>query len=90
MAKIMAFPELDRQWTGPALFLAGGESDYVRPEHRDVIRALFPKARFARIPGAGHWLHAERPREFEAAVRAFLNADREAETGPAGGRARGA
>lgn len=26
----------------------------------------------ARIPGAGHWLHAEKPREFEAALRAFL------------------
>ena len=36
--------------------------------------ALFPAARFAKIPGAGHWLHAEKPREFEAAVRAWLEA----------------
>jgi esterase len=43
------------------------------PEHRDRIRALFPAARFAKIPGAGHWLHAEKPREFEAAVAAFLD-----------------
>lgn len=57
---------------GPALFLAGADSDYVRPEHRPRIRALFPRAVIARIPGAGHWLHAEKPREFEAAVRAFL------------------
>lgn len=57
---------------GPALFLAGAQSDYVRPEHRPAIRALFPRAAIARLPGAGHWLHAERPREFEAAVRAFL------------------
>ncbi|MFC6687251.1 alpha/beta fold hydrolase [Jhaorihella thermophila] len=90
MARIMSFPELGRRWDGPALFLAGAESGYVRPEHRDAIRALFPKARFARIPGAGHWLHAERPREFEAAVRAFLNADPAEENGPAGGQARGA
>ncbi|NVO57188.1 alpha/beta fold hydrolase [Rhodobacteraceae bacterium B1Z28] len=74
MPKIMAFPQLDGPWDGPALFLSGGASDYVLPEHRDKIRALFPRARFARIPGAGHWLHAEKPREFEAAVRAFLNA----------------
>lgn len=59
-------------WPGKALFLAGALSDYVRPEHRAGIRALFPQAVIARIPGAGHWLHAEKPREFEAAVRAFL------------------
>ncbi|WP_171232492.1 alpha/beta fold hydrolase [Ruegeria sp. HKCCA4812] len=74
MPNIMGFPELDAQWQGPALFLSGGESDYVLPEHRAKIRALFPGARFAKIPGAGHWLHAEKPREFEAAVRTFLNA----------------
>jgi esterase len=39
-----------------------------------VIRALFPKARFAKIPGTGHWLHAEKPREFEETVRVFLDA----------------
>lgn len=74
MPQIMGFPELDASWDGPALFLSGGDSDYVRPEYRDLIRALFPTAKFAKIPAAGHWLHAEKPREFEAAVRAFLNA----------------
>ena len=74
MPEIMSFPEVDATWDGPSLFLTGAESDYVRPEHRERIKALFPKARFARIPGAGHWLHADKPREFEAAVRVFLNA----------------
>jgi len=46
----------------------------VRREDRDVILARFPNARFAKIPGAGHWLHAEKPRAFEANARAFLNA----------------
>lgn len=59
-------------FAGPALFLAGALSDYIRPEHRPLIKALFPQAKQAKIPGAGHWLHADRPREFEAAVRAFL------------------
>lgn len=62
------------RFDGPVLFLSGAESTYVRPEHRERIMALFPAARFAKIPGAGHWLHAEKPREFEAAVRAFLSA----------------
>lgn len=74
MPSIMSFPEQTGHWDGPALFLTGADSDYVRPEHRDRIRALFPAARFAKIPGAGHWLHADKPREFEAAARAFLNA----------------
>ncbi|WP_299082635.1 alpha/beta fold hydrolase [uncultured Ruegeria sp.] len=74
MPNIMGFPKLEAAWDGPALFLSGGASDYVLPEHRDKVRSLFPGARFAKIPGAGHWLHAEKPREFEAAVRTFLNA----------------
>ncbi|NIZ14032.1 alpha/beta fold hydrolase [Phaeobacter sp. HF9A] len=73
MAHIVGFPEVSGAWAGPALFLTGANSDYVIPAYRDRIKALFPKARFAKIPGAGHWLHAEKPREFEAAVRAFLN-----------------
>ncbi|EPX85431.1 alpha/beta fold hydrolase [Salipiger mucosus] len=73
MDKIMGFPEVSGQFDGETLFLSGAESDYVQPEHRERIRALFPEARFAKLPGAGHWLHAEKPRDFEAAVRAFLD-----------------
>ncbi len=75
MPHIMSFPTFQSEHAGPTLFLAGAESDYVEPDHRPQIKALFPKARFARIPGAGHWLHADKPREFEAAIRAFLRAD---------------
>lgn len=74
MPDIMSFPETEAQWQGSVLFLSGGNSDYVRREDRDVILARFPNARFAKIPGAGHWLHAEKPRAFEANARAFLNA----------------
>ncbi|KPQ07838.1 MAG: putative hydrolases or acyltransferases (alpha/beta hydrolase superfamily) [Rhodobacteraceae bacterium HLUCCA12] len=60
-------------YSGPALFFSGGASDYVRPEHRARIKALFPKARMAKLPGAGHWLHAEQPRAFEQTLRVFLD-----------------
>ncbi len=73
MDRITGWPGTGGRFDGPALFLTGALSDYVRPEHRDVIKPLFPQAKFAKIPGAGHWLHAERPREFEAAVRTFLD-----------------
>ncbi|VDC33088.1 alpha/beta fold hydrolase [Pseudogemmobacter humi] len=74
MAKIVGWPGTEGRFDGPALFLTGGDSHYVRPEHRETIRALFPQARFAKIPGTGHWLHAEKPREFEETLRVFLNA----------------
>lgn len=72
---VTGWPGHDGRFEGPTLFLTGAESDYVNPEHREHIRELFPKARFARIPGAGHWLHAQKPREFEASVRVFLEAN---------------
>jgi esterase len=74
MPKIVGWPTTAGHFDGPTLFLTGAESSYVRPEHRETIRALFPKVRFAKIPGAGHWLHAEKPREFEETVRVFLQA----------------
>lgn len=74
MPKIMSFPDTTDTWDGAVLFLTGGMSDYVRPEHRDLIRDRFPKARFAKIPDAGHWLHADKPRAFETTVRIFLDA----------------
>ena len=74
MPKIVGWPGTGGSFPNPALFLTGALSTYVRPEHRETIRALFPKARFAKIPDAGHWLHAEKPREFEETVRVFLEA----------------
>ncbi|WP_147111187.1 alpha/beta fold hydrolase [Tateyamaria sp. syn59] len=74
MPAILGFPEVTGQFEGPTLFLSGGQSDYVRPDHRPTIRALFPAARFVKIPKAGHWLHADDPRAFEGTVRAYLDA----------------
>jgi len=74
MQKTVGWPGTEGEFSGPTLFLTGAESDYVTPEARPEIKALFPKARMAKIPGAGHWLHADKPREFEAAVKAFLTA----------------
>ena len=73
MPNILSFPDMTgKHYDGPALFLSGADSDYVKREYRNEIKSLFPKARFAKIPGAGHWLHAEKPREFEAAIRTWL------------------
>ena len=72
MPKIIGWPQVTGRFDGPTLFLSGALSHYVLPDYRETIRALFPGARFAKLPGAGHWLHAEKPREFEETVRVFL------------------
>ena len=71
MDKIIGFPEVSGTFDGPTLFLSGANSDYVQHAHRGTIKALFPQSHFAKISGVGHWLHAEKPREFEASVAAF-------------------
>ncbi|MEM9911760.1 MAG: alpha/beta fold hydrolase [Pseudomonadota bacterium] len=73
MTYILGFPDLDAQFRAPTLFLSGGASDYVGPEHRATIKHLFPAAIFLKIPGAGHWLHAEKPQEFTATTRHWLD-----------------
>jgi len=74
MPKILSFPDTGAaQYSGLTLFLSGGQSDYVRPEHRMTIKEKFPNARFAKIPKAGHWLHADDPRSFQASAAAFLS-----------------
>jgi esterase len=74
MPALVGFPRIepDRVYPGPALFVAGGRSDYVRPEHEPAIRRLFPAAEIRRIENAGHWLHAEQPHAFAATVEPFL------------------
>lgn len=74
MPKIVGWPDVQGVFDHPTLFLTGALSRYVRPEHRSQIKAHFPKARFAKLPDAGHWLHAESPRAFEATVEVFLQA----------------
>ncbi len=73
MPKILSFPELSSTYDGLTLFLSGANSDYVLPSHRDKIKTHFSTAKFAKIQDAGHWLHAEQPRAFEASLRAFLD-----------------
>jgi esterase len=74
MPVIMGFPEVAGRFEGQALFVTGETSDYVRGEHWPRVVELFPAAQRVVIPGAGHWVHAEAPREFGGAVAGFLDA----------------
>ena len=56
---IAAAPPSPGPFDGPALFLRGGESDYVTPAGEAAIRERFPRACVETVAGARHWLHIE-------------------------------
>lgn len=56
----------------PVLFVKGELSDYILPEHKQQILALFPLASVKVIHGTEHWLHAEKPEIFAGIVKRFL------------------
>ena len=56
----------------PVLWVAGADSDYVRPEHQARMRQLFPRTRTVTVKGAGHWVHSEQPDAFVSILRTFL------------------
>lgn len=68
---IIAFPDHHQlsPFSGKALFLAGADSGYVKPED---IQTLFPGAMLRFIAGAGHWLHVQQPGLFIGCVEDFL------------------
>lgn len=74
MEDILGFPAVPpgSAYGGPALFVAGAASDYIRPDHQGEIRRLFPSASVTVVPGAGHWVHADAPAAFLEAVGPFL------------------
>lgn len=70
--QLTSWPDTDEQYQGPTLFIIGGESDYVQPQHRGAIASYFPLAKAHIIHGAGHWLHAQKPEAFNKVVVQFL------------------
>jgi esterase len=65
-------PNVGDHYDGEVLFIAGSESDYLRPEHREATQKLFPNGQVKMIEGTGHWLHAEKPALFNKLVLRFL------------------
>lgn len=56
----------------PTLFIGGDRSDYIRPDDFPSIAHIFPNSKVEMVQGAGHWVHAEKPEELMALVRAFI------------------
>lgn len=56
----------------PTLFIKGGKSNYISKDDEPLIAQHFPKAKIQIIPNAGHWVHAEKTKDFYANVIHFL------------------
>ena len=67
-----------RELRAPLLMLVGEESDHLPKLGADgtttAFRAIFPHIEFARVTGAGHMLHIERPELVAPLVESFLDA----------------
>ncbi|ATU73760.1 Abhydrolase domain-containing protein 11 [Gluconacetobacter sp. SXCC-1] len=73
MPNVESWPYIPEGYTypGPTLFLAGGNSPYIRREHYATMRRLFPCYRLELIEHAGHWLHVEHPQKFAELLENF-------------------
>ena len=53
-------------------FLKGSKLDYITENEEPIIEAHFPNSKIVEIKNAGHWLHAENPKQFYAEVCGFF------------------
>ncbi|MCF2873670.1 MULTISPECIES: alpha/beta fold hydrolase [unclassified Tenacibaculum] len=57
---------------GQTLFLKGENSGYISENEEPLIQAHFPNSTIKTVANAGHWLHAENPRDFYQLVVDFI------------------
>lgn len=55
------------------LFVKGEKSDYIVQKYLPLIELKFPNYKLETIKGAGHWVHAEKMKEFNATINQFLS-----------------
>jgi esterase len=73
------YPEVNRavphfESSTPTLVMRGERSDYVNANDLKDYAERFSNLEQVTIPGAGHWLHAEKPAEFLEAALRFIKA----------------
>ena len=60
------------QFKNETLFLRGDKSEYIGLQDEVIIKNHFPNSKIVTISNAGHWLHAENPKDFFIEVMKFL------------------
>ena len=74
MDRIGVWPPVTGTYTGPVLWITGGQSARTSPADLPAMRSRFPLTRQYRVKSAGHWVHADAPALFVSAVRNFVSA----------------
>lgn len=63
---------VDGEYSGPALFIIGQRSNYYAFGDEDLLVRYFPNYKLVEME-TGHWVQAEKPKEFVEVVLSFLN-----------------
>jgi pimeloyl-ACP methyl ester carboxylesterase len=63
---------INYSFEGDALFLRGDKSEYIGLNDERQINMQFPNAEIKTVTNAGHWLHAENPKEFFGITLQFI------------------
>jgi pimeloyl-ACP methyl ester carboxylesterase len=63
--------QYDGRFEGPTLFVKGASSRYYKPGDEQQVEKYFPNAKWATLD-TGHWVQAEKPKEFAEKVLRFL------------------
>jgi esterase len=66
-----ALPD-ENKFEKPTLFLRGANSNYILDDDFETIYSHFPNVKIVTISNAGHWLHAENPKDFYTETMIFL------------------
>ena len=56
----------------PTLFIKAENSDYITEKDIKIINNIFPTAEIETIQNAGHWVHAEQPKQFLKTIVSFV------------------
>jgi esterase len=74
MVGIKRQTDFSQQITGfPIIFLKGGDSDYITSKDFKDIQHVFPAADIIEVPGAGHWIQADKPEEVVKYIKRLLS-----------------
>lgn len=70
--EILSNIESDEVYDESVLFIRGENSKYIQDEDVLDIQEHFPLMQLETVSNAGHWVHAENPKEFLDKVRIYL------------------
>lgn len=71
--KVTAWIPTGQSFEKSTLFVRGANSSFILMDDWPGIKEIFPGASLVSIPGAGHWLHAEKPYELLKTLKTFLD-----------------